>query len=122
MKIAIPTESDGIQVSSHMGSSPNFLVFEVQAGQVVGSEARANSFADPKFHAHGSPREAGMDPHQGIAQLVSDCDAVLGYGHACGAVGALEAAGLKVYMLNAPCSAQQAIDAFVKYLAVPSPS
>jgi predicted Fe-Mo cluster-binding NifX family protein len=120
MKIAIPTESDGLQVSSHMGSSPNFLVFEVQAGQIVGSESRANTFADPKFHQHGSPMEGGMNPHEGITQLVSDCDAVLGYGHACGAVGSLEAAGLKVYMLNAPCSAQQAIDAFVKFMATPA--
>jgi len=117
VKIAIPTLEDGIQVSSHMGSSPLFIVFEVQAGQIVGSETRTNQFADPKYHNHGGDGAPEMDPHQGMVQLIKDCDAVLGYGHACGAVGHLEAAGLKVFMLNAPCSAQQAIDAFVKFAA-----
>jgi predicted Fe-Mo cluster-binding NifX family protein len=120
MKVAIPTQ-DGIQISSHLGRSPQFTIFELQAGQVVGSESRVNPYADEKFHQHGaSPGAPEKGAHQGMAEVVSDCDAVLGFGHACGAVGALEAAGLKVYMLNAPCTVQQAIDAFVKYLAAPA--
>ena len=81
MKIATPT-NDGINISAHFGRCREFLIFEVQNGQVKLIETRINAGC----HEHGSGSSDGgvqQHSHSGFVERLRDCDTVL-----CGGIGA----------------------------------
>lgn len=109
MKVAVAITSE-TEFSAHFGRSPAFLVLRVENGQIQQRELRANDQAGhgsepPHDHAH--PHAQAHD-HSRFVQLLGDCQAVLGLGMGAGARHALEAAGLQVRVLAAPCAPEEA--------------
>lgn len=109
MKVAIPIHSPS-RMSAHFGRSPAFLVLEVSDGLVLSQETRVNDQAslgegqhDTRPHDHGHPHD-----HNRFAQLLGDCQAVIGLGMGAGARKSLEAAGIAVHLLRTPCTPEEA--------------
>ena len=110
MKIAIPT-NDGINISAHFGRCREFLIFEVQNGQVKLIETRINAGC----HEHGSGSSDGgaqQHSHSGFVERLRDCDTVLCGGIGAGAVEALKAGGIPVVLVDTAGSAEQIVTAF----------
>jgi len=110
MKIATPT-NDGINISAHFGRCREFLIFEVQNGQVKLIETRINAGC----HEHGSGSSDGgaqQDSHSGFVERLRDCDTVLCGGIGAGAVEALKAGGIPVVLVDTAGSAEQIVTAF----------
>lgn len=91
MKIALITD-DGLTVSKHFGRAQYYLVVSLEGSQVVKREMRAKpqhtQFAtDPHDHdavdghQHGSG-PAAQNRHTQMAQVISDCEALV-----CGGMG-----------------------------------
>jgi predicted Fe-Mo cluster-binding NifX family protein len=110
MKIATPT-NDGINISAHFGRCREFLIFEVQNGQVKLIETRINAGC----HEHGSGSSDGgvqQHSHSGFVERLRDCDTVLCGGIGAGAVEALKASGIPVVLVDTAGSAEQIVTAF----------
>ena len=110
MKIATPT-NDGINISAHFGRCREFLIFEVQNGQVKLIETRNNAGC----HEHGSGSSDGgaqQHSHSGFVERLRDCDTVLCGGIGAGAVEALKAGGIPVVLVDTAGSAEQIVTAF----------
>ena len=110
MKIATPT-NDGINISAHFGRCREFLIFEVQNGQVKLIETRINAGC----HEHGSGSSDGgvqLHSHSGFVERLRDCDTVLCGGIGAGAVEALKAGGIPVVLVDTAGSAEQIVTAF----------
>ena len=110
MKIATPT-NDGINISAHFGRCREFLIFEVQNGQVKLIETRSNAGC----HEHGSGSSDGgaqQHSHSGFVERLRDCDTVLCGGIGAGAVEALKAGGIPVVLVDTAGSAEQIVTAF----------
>ena len=110
MKIATPT-NDGINISAHFGRCREFLIFEVQNGQVKLIETRINAGC----HEHGSGSSDGgaqQHSHSGFVERLRDCDTVLCGGIGAGAVEALKAGGIPVVLVDTAGSAEQIVTAF----------
>ena len=110
MKIALPT-NDGINISAHFGRCREFLIFEVQNGQVKLIETRINAGC----HEHGSGSSDGgaqQHSHSGFVERLRDCDTVLCGGIGAGAVEALKAGGIPVVLVDTAGSAEQIVTAF----------
>ena len=110
MKIATPT-NDGINISAHFGRCREFLIFEVQNGQVKLIETRINAGC----HEHGSGSSDGggqQHSHSGFVARLRDCDTVLCGGIGAGAVEALKAGGIPVVLVDTAGSAEQIVTAF----------
>lgn len=115
MKVAIPITTE-TEISAHFGRSPAFLVFALEEGRVLGREVRPNDQAEPgseRAHVHGQAHAHAHD-HNRFVQLLGDCQAVVGRGMGAGARQSLEAAGLAVRVLKAPCSPEEAALRFAR--------
>lgn len=109
MKVAIAVNHRS-EVSAHFGRSPAFLVFQVEEGQILHREVRANDQAGVPHgpsHEHGEVQAHPHD-HNRFVQLLGDCQAVIGLGMGPGARQALESAGITVRLLEAPTSPEEA--------------
>ena len=110
MKIATPT-NDGINISALFGRCREFLIFEVQNGQVKLIETRINAGC----HEHGSGSDDGATrhhSHSGFVDALRDCETVLCGGIGAGAVEALKAGGIPVVLVDTAGSAEQIVTAF----------
>ena len=106
MKIAIPITTE-TEISAHFGRSPAFLVFNVEKGQIQAKEVRPN---DQAVADHGNDHShAHAHDHNKFVRLLGDCQAVIGLGMGSGARHALESAGIKVRLLGAMCSPEEAV-------------
>lgn len=124
MKIAIPS-MDGQTLSAHFGRSRYFLVLDLEGGVIRSHELRANNQAhgapsnNQEHHVCGSHDEpeqghthAHGHDHAGFAALLSDCAAVICGGMGGGARTALEAAGLRVCLVDATMPPEEAAKAY----------
>jgi predicted DNA-binding protein (UPF0251 family)/predicted Fe-Mo cluster-binding NifX family protein len=118
MKIAIPT-MDEQTLSAHFGRSKAFLVFDLENGQVKSREVRPNIHGHQAHghHAHQEHGEIGPGhghhDHGGFISLLHDCSVVLSRGMGAGAWHALRSAGMQVYLVQQPVSAEEAIGLFL---------
>ncbi|GLH69705.1 iron-molybdenum cofactor biosynthesis protein [Geothrix rubra] len=115
MKVAIPITTE-TEISAHFGRSPAFLVFALEDGQILGREVRPNDQAGPgpePAPAHGQAHAHAHD-HSRFVQLLRDCQAVVGRGMGAGARQSLEAEGIAVRVLSAPCSPEEAALLFAR--------
>jgi predicted Fe-Mo cluster-binding NifX family protein len=107
MKIAIPINNRS-DMSAHFGRSPAFLVFSVENGQVQHREVRVNDQATPGTVPDHPQGHLHAHDHNRFAQLLGDCQALIGLGMGAGARLALEGAGIKVRLLAGPCPPEEA--------------
>jgi predicted Fe-Mo cluster-binding NifX family protein len=113
VKIAVPT-LDGSYISTHFGRAPAFVIFTAESGRVVEREVRANPFADPRFHRHGTPRDAESDPHAGVARVLADVDVLLTYGgRACDGYAGLAARGVEIVSLFEDGVVDEAVESYL---------
>lgn len=105
MKVAIAIDNRS-DISAHFGRSPAFLIFTVENGRIMHREIRANDQATPGAESE-LPHVHSHD-HNRFVRLLGDCQAVIGLGMGAGARVALEAAGIDVRLLVAPCSPEEA--------------
>jgi len=111
MKIAIPS-MDGSSISAHFGRSRYFLVLGLEEGIVRSRELRANGQAlGPLHEPHAAGEHHGHD-HGAFANLLSDCEAVVCGGMGMGARRSLEGAGLRVCIVDAAQSPEDAARAY----------
>lgn len=116
MKIAIPVNNRS-EMSAHFGRSPAFLIFRVENGQIQHREIRANNQAiNGTKHDHSHSHD-----HNRFAQLLGDCQALIGLGMGAGARLALESAGIKIRLLAGPCSPEDAALRFASGLLEGNP-
>ncbi len=91
MKIAITTD-DGKIVSRHFGRALYYLVLTIEEGRVVNREMR-EKLGHQHFHAHEHPDKGSLperhgfdeishNKHSSMAEVISDCEAVV-----CGGMG-----------------------------------
>ncbi len=109
MKVAIPVNSE-TEISAHFGRSPAFSIFTLEKGQIQHRELRPNDQATPGMgpdHQPDHPHAHTHDHHR-FVRLLGDCRAVVGLGMGAGARRALEAAGIEVRILEAPCAPEEA--------------
>lgn len=110
MKIAVATDS-GSTISRHFGRAPYYLVFTIEAGQIVGKEQRAKpghqQFAqeqhDDLIHEGGQEEGHGLgahsvDKHSPMIEPIRDCDAVIVGGMGTGSYRALEQANIQPFI------------------------
>lgn len=106
MKIAAITD-DGATISAHFGRAHYYLVYTVEAGEIVAREQRDKTghhdFASEEHeHAHHSrddPRGHGFgrgaaQRHASMIGAIADCDVLLARGMGQGAYLALQEAGI----------------------------
>ena len=121
MKIAVPT-MDGKSISAHFGRSPAFLVFDMDGLTIKAQELRENAHLRhgqggphgstlPGEHGHGEGHGHLLD-HGGFVRLLGDCQAVISRGMGPGAAQALGSAGIRVWLTDATCSAEEAATRF----------
>lgn len=118
MKIGVASYNGKI-ISKHFGRSRYFVIFDIEDGKVVKSEARENTFT---AHARGECHEDGPHEHDAghghhshssIVQALHDCEAVLCYGMGWRAAEDLKAAGIKACILTEECTMEQAVQAYI---------
>jgi predicted DNA-binding protein (UPF0251 family)/predicted Fe-Mo cluster-binding NifX family protein len=112
MKIAIPT-MDEQTLSAHFGRSKAFLVFDLENGQVLHREVRPNVHGHHEHGHAGHGQGHGQHDHGGFISLLHDCSVVLSRGMGAGAWNALRGAGMKVYLVQQPVSAEEAVGLFL---------
>jgi uncharacterized protein len=116
MKVAIPT-MDELTLSAHFGRSKAFLVFDTENGRIRNREVRPNVHGH-QAHSHHEHGEGGHvhghgHDHGGFLSLLHDCSVVLSRGMGAGAWNALRGAGMKVYLIQQPISAEEAVGLFL---------
>jgi predicted Fe-Mo cluster-binding NifX family protein len=80
MKIAVVSD-DSKTIASHFGRAAGFIIFEIEKGQVINREFRANGFTH--HHLAGAvhqPHEHQPHSHAGILTALEDCEAVISCG------------------------------------------
>lgn len=109
MNVAIAILSE-TEISAHFGRSPAFLVLSVAGGQIQHREIRINDQATPgmSHDHHPDHLHTHAHDHHRFVRLLGDCQAVIGLGMGAGARVALESAGIKVRLLDKPCSPEEA--------------
>ena len=117
MKIAIPT-MDEQTLSAHFGRSKAFIVFDIENGEVLNREVRPNVHGHQSHghHEHDQGENGqghGHHNHGGFISLLHDCSVVLSGGMGAGAWNALRGAGLKVYLVQQPVPAEEAVGLFL---------
>jgi predicted Fe-Mo cluster-binding NifX family protein len=98
MKIAVVSD-DGTTISQHFGRAPLYVVVTVEDGKIVSREMRAKA-GHHTFAAHPSPDLApgarhGYDAgsqvrHSSMAEIISDCQALLVGGMGWGAYESMQ--------------------------------
>ncbi len=100
MKIAVPTD-DGVRVSQRFGRASSFVVAEVQIGGVLARQVRANPVGSRV--REGLPRRRtrrGRERQVVVADLLSDCRAVIAYSIGQRMRSAMERQGVEVVITS----------------------
>ncbi len=123
MKIAVVTDTDkGSTISRHFGRAPFYLVFTVEAGEIVAQEQRAKpghqQFAQgpQELHEH-QDHEHGMDEHSDhkhgqMLEPIQDCEVVIVRGMGRGAYLSIEEAHLRPFITDIE-TAEAAVQAYI---------
>jgi predicted Fe-Mo cluster-binding NifX family protein len=106
MKIAVITE-DQKTISQHFGRAPYYLVLTIEDGKIANRELR-NKLGHQHFASEQHGEQAhnqeggghGMDPashnrHVSMAEVISDCQALLCGGMGAGAYQSMQALNIK---------------------------
>jgi predicted Fe-Mo cluster-binding NifX family protein len=125
-KIAFPTD-DGRNISRHFGQAAQFLVLTVEDGQVVARESRlkpAHSHDHGHDHSHEpaaqvslgeinvAQGQGGHDGHQGMFDLLADCQVLMAGGMGQPAYDRAAAMGLEV-VLPGEKDIEKALEAYL---------
>jgi predicted Fe-Mo cluster-binding NifX family protein len=122
MNIAVVTD-DGQTISQHFGRAPYYLVFTVEANEIVGKELRDKvghqqlaqeehghaSDADPRGHGFGVHSDA---KHARMIEAIQDCQAVIVRGMGRGAHLALEQANIRPFVTDL-ADPEEAVKAYI---------
>jgi predicted Fe-Mo cluster-binding NifX family protein len=117
MKIAVATD-DGRTVSRHFGRAGQYVVFTFEDGRLVKREwrgkvghtqfARAPHDPETAGGAHGlGPHAAGR--HQRMAEVISDCDALICGGMGYGAYESMRSRGITPTVTDVTSAEEAAI-------------
>jgi len=113
MKIAVPT-SDGATISEHFGRSANFLIFEIENGQIKSRELKTNGMEHS--HAQGAcdhqSAESKPHSHAGILATLDGCEVVICAGMGQRAAEALKDCGTRI-VVTSVASAEAAVSAIL---------
>ena len=103
MKIAAISD-DGVHVSQHFGRAPYYVVLTVEEGRIIKDETRPKA-GHHTFAAQEHPRLApgerhGYDAgsqakHRGMAETITDCEALIAGGMGWGAYESLKGYGIR---------------------------
>ncbi len=113
MKIAVVTQEDGEQISSHFGMAPRVRVYQVEDGVVVASELREKPH-HAQHHHHDHHAGASHNGHGLGAQMIAalqDCQVLICGGMGQPAYQRAREAGLEVVLAGG-----RAVDAVQAYL------
>lgn len=104
MKIALITD-DGKTISQHFGRALQYAVLTIENGEIVQRELRAKlghqHFANESHdHVHEPGQRHGFDPasqtrHTQMAEVITDCEALLCRGMGTGAYESMKASGIR---------------------------
>ena len=113
MKIAVPT-NDGATISEHFGRSANFLIFEIENGQIKSRELKTNGMEHS--HAQGAcdhhSAESKPHSHAGILAALEGCGLVICAGMGQRAAEALRNCGTQI-VVAPPASAEETVVAYL---------
>ena len=113
MKIAVPT-NDGATISEHFGRSANFLIFEIENGQIKSRELKTNGMEHS--HAQGAcdhqSAESKPHSHAGILAALEGCGLVICAGMGQRAAEALRSCGTQI-VVAPPASAEETVVAYL---------
>jgi len=121
MKIAVVTD-DGKTISRHFGRAQYYQVVEIKNGEVVDQELRDkighSEFAHREQRNYDPKKGSGTDPashskHERMAEVISDCDALICGGMGRGAYQSMEIFGIKPIVTKFE-DIDQAIDAYLQ--------
>ena len=111
MKIAVPT-NDGATISEHFGRSADFLIFEIENGQIKSRELKKNGMEHS--HAPGAcdhhAAESKAHSHAGILAALDGCQVVICAGMGQRAAEALKGCGTRI-VVTSVASAEAAVSA-----------
>ncbi len=132
MKIAIVTD-DERTISQHFGRAPYYLVITIEDGHIVNRELREKpghaQFAnephgndqEPRSHGRGHGfGPASQSRHARMADVISDCQAVLCGGMGAGAYENMRARGIQPIVTDIT-SIDEAVTAYVEGRIVDRP-
>ena len=109
-KIACVTD-DGTTISQHFGRAQYYAIVTVEDGEIVDRELRSKfshtNFSSQGHAVTGAGQRRGMDPasqakHASMAEVISDCEALLCRGMGYGAYHSMEEAGIKPVVTDEP--------------------
>ncbi|MBX7255084.1 MAG: hypothetical protein K1Y02_01890 [Candidatus Hydrogenedentes bacterium] len=113
-RIAIAS-SDGECISTHFGRSLCFLIYDLEANEIVRREARANTHACSSHVGCGHGEGHAHGEHHGHADLMAllhDCEAVIAGGMGSRAASELKEHGITPLMVNPEASPEDAAAAY----------
>lgn len=100
MRVAVVTD-DLKTVSAHFGRAGHYLVYLVEAGEVVGKEERHKASHGSSMHEHHAGGEATPEMtnlHDQMLGNVTDCAAIIAGGMGRPMYSAIESAGIRPYV------------------------
>jgi len=120
MKIAFITD-DGKTISRHFGRASYYLVVEVEEGKVVNKEMREkmghSQLTSPVApHTPGEGHGMGEESHrkhQSMAEVISDCQALVCGGMGMGAYQSMQSLGITP-IVTQKSDIDQALEAYLK--------
>ncbi len=97
-KVAVVTD-DMKTISPHFGMARHYLVYEVEAGEIVGKETREKPGHGPGMHPHhGEVTPEMVSTHNSMLSNIADCDAVIARGMGRPMYSAIREAGMQAYI------------------------
>jgi predicted Fe-Mo cluster-binding NifX family protein len=115
MRIGVPT-NDGVAISEHFGRSAGFLIYEIENGQIMAVETRANAaqHSHPPGTCGHTSAKSGTHSHAGILAALNGCDTVICAGMGARAAEALKCGGVSVIAIAPPRRAEDAVAAYLR--------
>lgn len=121
MKIAVISD-DGKSISQHFGRAPFYIVYSIEEGKVTNREVREklghNQFSgghEEHDHEHGTQHgqdSASHNKHAGMAQAISDCEAIICGGMGMGAYDSMRRLNIKPVVTDGT-DAEAAVQAYI---------
>lgn len=100
LKVAVPTD-DGVRVSQRFGRASSFVVAEVQIGEVLARQVRANPVGSRVREGISRRRsQRGRERQVVVADLLADCRAVIAYSIGQRMRNAMERQGVEVVITS----------------------
>lgn len=107
MKIAVAS-ADGVSVSQHFGQCQGFIVFTVEGNKVTGRELKSITETPHNEGVCSGEAQRG----EGVASLLSGCEALLCGGIGGGAARAIMQLGVKPMVLKGVPNAEEAVNMY----------